>query len=151
MKKVITAIAAGFASVLACVGAASAAQAQPAPRIAHPPVVYSQPGWRGPQVKPRHFYDITGDSSEWLNTASWRYWTGVSASSAGRYGYRTCFGSCDKTRTVPAAITVWRVRSHHGRRYFTRLRWVYKIKGHQHTVVAWFDPTGRAVLWVRHK
>lgn len=68
MKKIIFTIAAGFASVLTCVGTASAAPAPsaalapPAPSAAlaaRLPVVYSQPGWMGPQRRPAHFYTIT--------------------------------------------------------------------------------------------
>jgi diadenosine tetraphosphatase ApaH/serine/threonine PP2A family protein phosphatase len=51
---------------------------------------------------------------------------------------------------VQAAITLWRVRSHDGTRYFTRLKEACAIKGHRHVVIAWFDPQGRAVLWIRH-
>ncbi len=169
MHKLVTAAAAGIAAVLttvglSCVGLApaGAAPAGAAP-AAHPlaqaiarpaaaakvPVVYSQPNWMGPQVKPAHFYDITGDSSEWLNTPHWKHWNDTSAYSVGQYAYRSCFGSCDKFKTVRAKITLWRVRAHGNTLYYTRLKWVYVLKHHRHVVVAWFNPPG-PLLWVRH-
>ena len=149
MKKVVAAIVGGLSSVVMCAGVAVAAPAAPTAAASRPPVVYSGPNWQGPQVRPAHFYTITGDSSEWLNTKHWRHWSSTSAFSAGQFAYRSCFGSCDKFKVVRAAITLWRVRAHHGRGYFTRLRWVYKLKGHRHTVVAHFAPHDRGVLWIR--
>ncbi len=156
MNRILAAVVAGSAAVLAglsavpAASAASAASAAPAASVIKKPVVYSQPNWGGPQVRPRHFYDITGDSSEWLNTPTWKHWNGTSAYSVGKYAYRSCFGSCDKFKTVTADISLWRVRAHGNTLYFTRLKWVYVLKHHRHVVVAWFSPHSRAVLWVRH-
>lgn len=159
MKRVLTAALAGSAAVLTSLSAAAianaqtaapAAQAVSAESAAKKPVVYSQPDWAGAQVRPKHFYDITGDSSEWLNTPGWKHWNGTSAFSVGKYAYRSCFGSCDKFKTVTADISLWRVRAHGNTLYFTRLKWVYVLKHHRHVVIAWFSPHARAVLWVRH-
>ncbi len=163
MKKILTVLAAGSAAALTCLGAAPLASAEVvAQHAAHAvpsvaaapavkkPVVYSQPNFAGAQVKPKHFYDITGDSSQWLNTPSWKHWNGTSAYSVGKFAYRSCFGSCDKFKTVTADITLWRVRTHRNTRYYTRLKWVYVLKHHKHTVIAWFSAHSRAVLWIRH-
>lgn len=95
-----------------------------APAVSTPavkkPVVYSNPNFANPQVKPKHFYDITGDSSEW------------------RY------------KKVTADITLWRVRVHRNTLYYTRLKWVYVLKHHKHTVIAWFHPHARPIVWIRH-
>jgi hypothetical protein len=101
-------------------------------------------------VRPKHFYDITGDSSEWLNTPTWKSWNATTAFSVGKYAYRSCFTSCDRFKTVTADITLWRVRLHNKTPYYTRLKWVYVLKHRKHTVIAWFSPHSRAVLWIRH-
>jgi hypothetical protein len=161
MRKFLTTVVGGSAVAATWLSAAPIASAQVAApaQVAHaqvaaiaskPPVVYSQPNWAGPQVRPMHFYDITGDSSEWLNTPSWKHWNGISAYSVGKYAYRSCFGKCDKFKTVTADITVWRVRAHGNTLYYTRLKWVYVLKHHKHVVIAWFSPHSRAVLWIRH-
>ena len=150
MRRILTALVTGSAAALTCLGAAPLALAAPVAPAAKTPVVYSQPNFAGPQVKPKHFYDITGDSSQWLNTPSWKHWNATSAYSVGKFAYRSCFGSCDKFKTVTADITLWRVKKHHDTLYYTRLKWVYVLKHHKHVVIAWFSPHSRAVLWIRH-
>jgi hypothetical protein len=155
MRKILTALVTGSAAVLTSLVAvslsavpASAASASAAPAVKKP-VVYSQPNFGGPQVKPKHFYDITGDSSWWLNTPTWKSWNGTMAFSIGKFAYRSCFGSCDRFKTVTADITLWRVRLHNKTPYYTRLKWVYVLKHHKHTVIRWFSPHSRGVLWIR--
>ncbi len=164
MKKLLTALVTGSAA-LTCLGAAPLASAQAvahhaaaahaaAPAVNTPvvrkPVVYSNPNFANPQVKPKHFYDITGDSSEWLNTPTWKHWNGTSAYSVGKYVYRTCFASCFRYKKLTADITLWRVRVHRNTLYYTRLKWVYVLKHHKHTVIAWFHPHARPIVWIRH-
>jgi hypothetical protein len=148
MKKVVIAVAAGFAVVVTSFGPAFAATAHPSgPAIVRPVVVYSQPGWHAPQVKPAHFYDLTGDSSWLLKTPKWKSWTRTTAFSVGQFGFIL---TTLHLKWVKAYITLWRVRSHGNRRYFSRLKWVYWYKGHNHTIVRWFAANGAGgVLWVK--
>jgi hypothetical protein len=146
MKKVVIAVATGFTALFTCIGPAVAASGQTAAPAIVRPVVYTQPGWHAPQVKPAHFYDLTGDSSWLLKTPKWRSWTRTGAFAVGKFGFivRTL-----TLKWVTADITLWRVRAHGTRLYFSRLKWVYWYHGHRHTIIRRFAANGPAgVLWV---
>jgi len=106
----------GFTPVVA--GGASASTA---------PVMYGVPyGHIGSnfvhgKVRPSGDLWWTGDGSAWFVFHRWSSWGQSNAWDSATLHYRSCWGSCMRYNTVHATLHLYRVRTHNGHPYFTRL------------------------------
>jgi hypothetical protein len=87
-------------------------------------------GWQHAKIKPHSIYFGAGGSLL-VRGAKWISWTQVGAIGEGVRWADTCTPNCaagsyDKTRAV---LTLSRVRSHRGVRYFTRLTMIWTENG----------------------
>jgi len=116
------------------------------------PVVYGGFGLHSnfvhPKVRPTLIAGLVQDGSQWLTTRSWRRWSSTSAMATGKLHYRSCWGSCMRFKTVRASISLWRVRIHRGTRYFTRLRYRYRLGGKRYVVTRSFHGKADLPPWI---
>ena len=135
LKKTIATAAlalAGVAGMLAAISAGTVAQASTLP------VVYGMPyGHAGGsnfvhgKVRPTGDLTWTGDGSGWFIIHSYRSWSGSNAWGYATVHVRSCWETCFQYKTERATLHFYRVRTHNGQRYFTRLDFflAHKVAG----------------------
>ncbi len=98
------------------------------------PVVYGVPyGHSGSnfvdgKVRPTGDLTWTGDGSGWFIIHSYSTWSGSGAWASATVHARSCWGSCFRYKTEHTTLHFYRVRTHNGQRYFTRLHFSLKHK-----------------------
>jgi hypothetical protein len=117
---------------LAAATFATGALAMPAAAAAstRAPVVY-QYAWGHAHVRP-HYLAFGGTSNVLLKFRSWNRWGSHRATTThATLWVNQCQPNCarGKYRKYPATAALSRVRRHHGRPYFTRLRFTLKRTG----------------------
>jgi len=140
--------------------AANARSAAHALTVAHPvtvasarplPVAYDCLGWREGQVKASTIA-LSCFGSVVVKVAAWRYWTGISARSAmATLGVDQCKPNCGtgKFRKYAATVVLYRVRSHDGVAYYSRLRLQYRHGGPRSYTYRWARYSGATLpVWV---
>lgn len=104
------------------------------------PVVYPQvEGWHGGQVRPTAIYVGQG-GSPYVTGLKWLSWTSAGARARGvlhrqRPGCTRPSYQCPYQRSG-VLVQLSQPRTHHGRRYFARMRWTY-TSGHVRYVIGW--------------
>lgn len=138
MKKIVGVTLALLAgSGLAAALLTSANSAAAAPRL---PVAYDCQGTHHGQIRPGEILldCLSGDVI--VKTPAWGYWTGTSARSRNATLWvNTCRPNCaaGHYRKYPATLLVYRVRSVHGRGYYTRMRLAYSHNGPRKYTYHW--------------
>jgi hypothetical protein len=160
-------LAAACATVLAGAGAGAASAAGAPPRAEAPaatrmlgldadqaasaPVAYDCLGWRQGHVKVGTIA-LSCFGTVVVKIGAWRYWTGVSARSAtATLAVDTCRPNCGsgKFRKYAATVTLYRVRSHNGTAYYSRLRLRYRHGRARNYVYRWARYPGATIpVWV---
>jgi hypothetical protein len=135
-------------------GAQPARGAQPdpaAPAVRRLPVAYDCRGWQQGRVKAGTIA-LSCFGTVVVKVAAWRYWTGVSARSAtATLGVDTCQPNCGsgKFRKYAATVILYRVRSHNGTAYYSRLKLHYRHGRPRTYVFRWAKyPGARIPVWV---
>jgi hypothetical protein len=109
--------------LLAGIGATTAASAAPA-SARSVPVIYATFGnWQSPTVEPRN---MAMGAFFVLRNLLWTRWNGKFAKAGGTDQWAD--GAAGKVHNWPSTITVYRVRTHKGQRYYSRM----KIASHGH-------------------
>jgi hypothetical protein len=127
MKPRIIAVAVAIACLLGGIAGTTAASASSAPAVRHfrLPVVYGLPighlhgtNFFSPRIRPTGAMSFTADGSGYMVMHSYSRWTrSAGVGTATTYAFRS--GHTIKgPRTM---IRFFRVRTHHGQRYFTRV------------------------------
>jgi hypothetical protein len=123
----------------------------PAPAARRRPVAYDCLGWRQGRVKTSTIA-LSCFGTVVVKVPAWRYWTGVSARSAtASLGVDTCQPNCGsgKFRKYAATVTLYRVRSHNGTAYYSRLKLQYRHGRPRTYVYRWAKyPGARIPVWV---
>jgi hypothetical protein len=129
---------------------ASAAPAAAAPATSRLPVAFDCQGWRHGQVRPARVA-LSCFGTVVLDMSRWKYWTGRSArSAAATLGVDNCKPDCvsGTFRRYAATVVLYRARSRHGTRYFTRLRIQYRHSGPRRYTFRWATYAGaRIPVW----
>jgi hypothetical protein len=128
--------------------------AVPASASSVPVVVYGVPdGHTGSnfvhgKVRPTGELVWTGDGSAWFRIHSWSNWSRAGAWGSATVHVRSCWGSCFHYKTEHTTLHFYRVRTHNGDRYFTRLYFhlAHKVAGlgsgtlrfYSHGTPAWY-------------
>jgi len=83
------------------------------------------------KIRPTGNLTWTGDGSAWFIIHSYSSWSGSNAWGSATVHARSCWGSCFRYKTEHTTIHFYRVRTHNGQRYFTRLRFylAHKVAG----------------------
>jgi hypothetical protein len=122
-------------AVLAGIGLSSVPASASVPESASSlPVVYGVPfGHTGSnfvhgRVRPTGLLVWTGDGSAWFVIHSYSSWSRSNAWGSATVHVRSCFGSCFRYKTEHTRLHFYRVGTHRGRRYFTRLHFSLKHK-----------------------
>ena len=109
------------------------------------PVLYSRAeGWHGGQVRPAASYVGQG-GSPYLTALKWLSWTATGARANG-YLHLQRAGCALPTYQCPyqrfrVQVQLSRVQTHHGARYYSRMRWTYR-KNHVRHVIRWMTDRG---------
>ena len=115
------------------------------------PVAYDCDGWHRGQVRFRRIY-LSCDGSVIVTVTGWKYWTAISARSlGGRVLVNTCRPDCaaGHYRKYASTLVLYRARSRHGVRYFTRMRLRYWHGRLRSYVYRWGRyPGGTRPVWV---
>lgn len=131
--------------------AAASVTASAAPAASRLPVAFDCQGWQHGQVRPAKIA-LSCFGSVVLDMSRWKYWTGKSARSAtATLGVDDCKPDCvsGKFRQYAATVVLYRVRSHQGTRYFTRLRIQYRHGGPRRYTFRWAKyPGARIPVWI---
>jgi len=147
MKSVM--LAAALAGLLA--GLVVAPSAQAAGRAAARPVAYDCLGWHQGQVK-ADTVALSCFGSVVLKIGRWTYWSGVSARSAhATLRIDLCQPNCGtgKFRTYRATVILYRARSHHGVRYYSRLQLRSRHHGPRRYTYRWSRYPGATIpVWM---
>jgi hypothetical protein len=146
MKKifgVILALVAGSALAAAIVtsgGSAAAAR--------RPPVAYDCQGTHQGQVRPGEVLLDCLSGNVLVKTPVWGDWTGTSARSGrATLWVNTCRPDCaaGHYRKYAATLALYRVRSVHGRGYYTRMQLDYLHNGARHYTYRWGTYPGATI------
>jgi hypothetical protein len=145
MKRVLAGAAIAVAAALGAAGTAIPASASTRP------VVYEGMFWAAPHIAPHGIAEAFGaDASIYLVTSRWSHWAASSAhSTAGTIVWRSCWYSCMTDKSAPATQSLYNVRTHNGRRYFSRLRIEYHYHGWHVLVADYTNGTWVAVAGIR--
>ncbi len=111
------------------------------------PVAFECQGWQHGQVR-THLIYLNCLGQVLVKVPRWQYWTPRSARSLRATLYvDTCVPNCERGRYrhYAAAVVFYRVRSHHGIRYFSRLRLSYFHGRHRSYVYRWARYPGATV------
>jgi len=83
------------------------------------------------KVRPTGKLMWTGDGSAWFHIHSWSWWSGKSAWGSATVHVRSCWGSCFRYKTEHTTLHFYRVGTHNGQGYFTRLHFylAHKVAG----------------------
>lgn len=124
--KALSIIAVARAAAMAGILSASAAFALAASASASPVVYNYAEGFHHGRVQPRAIYVGSG-GSPYVIHLRWSHWNRATASGHGRL-WEQIPGCTKPTYQCPyyhhsARVYLYRVRSHHGTRYFSRMRW----------------------------
>lgn len=98
------------------------------------PVVYGVPnGHLGSnfvdgRIRPTGNLLWSGDGSTWFVIHSYSLWGRWNALASATVHVRSCWGSCFKYKTEHTTLHFYRVRTHNGHRYFTRLHFYLRHK-----------------------
>jgi hypothetical protein len=79
------------------------------------------------KVRPTGNLYWTCDGSGWFTMHSWNSWTGTNARGSAT-GHLRAGGINSPVKTVHTTLHFYRVRTHKGQRYFTRLHFTFKHK-----------------------
>jgi hypothetical protein len=131
-------------ALVAAVGLAAAAAltlrtASAAPTSAPLPVAYDgADGWHQGRARLPVIY--IGESSVFVRTPRWSWWSRSSAQARGTLWVNTCTPTCSAGhyRTYRAKVGLWRVAVRDGGRYFTRMSLRY-WHGHERDYVFRWD------------
>jgi hypothetical protein len=149
---VLTALSAAPPASAAIARASARAPETQAARIPRPiPVAYDCQGWRRGQVK-ASTVALSCFGSVVVKVASWKYWSGISArSGSATLGVDNCKPNCGdgKFTKYAATVVLYRVRSHDGVRYYSRLRVQYRHHGPRSYTYRWARYPGATIpVWV---
>ena len=145
--KIISTLTTGviaFAAVLSTGAALAPAAAASSARV---PVVHES-GWAHGHVRPHHIY-IGAGGSPFVLSMHWSHWSQSTASARGKL-WEQKPGCTKPTYQCPyyhhsARVYLHRVRSHHGHRYFSRMRWT----SHGERIsLRWGHEGGPVPVWV---
>jgi hypothetical protein len=144
----LTAACLALALGLSAAPALSAASAAPVRRL---PVAYDCRGWQHGQVKAASIA-LSCFGSVLVKAPGWKYWTGVSARASGaRLLVDNCKPNC-ATGTFTkykATVVLYRVRSHGGVRYYSRLKLQYRHGRRRTYTYRWAKyPGAKIPVWV---
>jgi hypothetical protein len=136
-------------AVLAGVGCASPAVLSPPSASASSlPVMSGSIGWHDTYVRPQAIYFGAGGNL-FVRPVHWRSWTQVSAYGQGTRWANQCIPTCAQGTYLksPASLTMWRVRWHHHRRYFSRMtmRWTTGNGVRHLHLYRWGNPDGGTI------
>jgi hypothetical protein len=143
--------AAGLLSLVTACAAGGAVAARPPARAAGAasavaatrPVVFNYAeGWQHGRVEPRVIY-IGNGGAPYLTRLVWSHWNGTSAYASGILNrqYASCLSvkpayKCPEHRFA-AGVTLSRVETHGGVRYFSRMRWSWHARSGAHRFTYW--------------
>lgn len=146
---------AGVAAVgLAVIGAGFGIRAMASSSTPSLPVVYGfagASGWQHPGIQPPAVYFGAGGSLL-IRNLRWANWGGQRAIAHGSRLADSCVPNCaaGKYAKVPAELTLSRVRTHNGERYYSKLTTHWKVNGQPVTNVFTWAPgslRGANSLW----
>jgi hypothetical protein len=132
MRRRIAAAALSVAATVTVTGpAAVAASASSVPVVYGVPDGNSGSNFVHPKVRPTGLLVWTGDGSAWFRIHSWRSWSGTGAWGSATVHVRSCWGNCFHYKTEHTTLHFYRVGTHNGHRYFTRLHFhlAHKVAG----------------------
>jgi hypothetical protein len=162
VKRILTGLAsivlaAGLAGGLASSAQASVAGisgARAAAAVTRVPVVYGVPygharsNFVDGKVRPTGILTWTGDGSSWFVIRSYSSWSSSNAWGSATVHVRSCWGSCFRYKTEHTTLHFYRVRTHNGHPYFTRLHFFLRhkvaglgsstLKFYSHGLPAWY-------------
>jgi len=153
-KLVLAALLAGSVLTAVSAGSAVAAPAGAAAQVAaarHAPVAFDCRGWSAGQVRPSVIaLDCYGTAL--IRAAGWEHWGDRRATARdARLRVNSCQPDCwhGTYRKYAAVVTLYRLRSHDGARYYSRLRLAYTHHGWRHYTYRWSTYPGAAMpVWV---
>lgn len=146
MKKiigVIVALLAGSAvaaALLVAQGSASAAR--------RPPLAYDCQGLHDGRIRPADVLLDCLSGNVFVKTPAWRYWTATFArSQRATLWVNKCRPNCaaGHYRKYAASLVLYRVRSAHGRGYYTRMRLQYTHNGPRTYTYRWGTYPGATI------
>jgi hypothetical protein len=127
---------------------ASAATATRTPVVYGVPYGHAASNFVDGKVRPTGRLVWTGDGSGWFVIHSYSSWSGSNAWGSATVYVRSCWGSCVRYQTEHTTLHLYRVRTHDGYPYFTRLYFSlrYKVAGmgsqtlkfYSHGLPAWY-------------
>jgi hypothetical protein len=148
------AVAAGLLSLLAaCTGAGTAGRRVSGSAAGHVsaaaatrPVVFNYAeGWQHGRVEPSVIY-IGNGGAPFVQHLVWSHWNGTSAYAAGILAKQSA--SCTKPsfqcpyHRFGVGVTLSRVETHDGVRYFSRMRWSWHTRAGAHRNTYWRTSRG---------
>ena len=146
------ALAAGLATGLAA-GLASSGQASALTVVYGVPYAYSathsgSSNFADGKVRPTGLLYWTGDGSGWFVIHSYSSWSGSNAWASATVHVRSCWGTCVQHQTENTTLHFYRVETHNGHRYFTRIYFSLRhkvaglssstLKFYSHGTPAWY-------------
>lgn len=153
IKRALTAVACLVMATGLAAGLTSSAQASAPPVVYGVPYAYgaTHPGssnFVDGKVRPTGPLVWTGDGSDWFVIHRYRSWSSSNAWASATVHLRSCWGSCFQYQTENTTLHFYRVRTHNGHPYFTRLYFSlrYKVAGlgsstlkfYSHGTPAWY-------------
>jgi hypothetical protein len=144
----VTAALCGSAAVVGLVisagtpaaAASQRAAARPSAVTQQPAVAYDCHGQHQGQVRPAETIIDCLSLGVYVKSPSWKYWTVTSARTrTATLWVDTCKPDCatGAFRKYPATLVLYRPRSGHGTRYFTRMRLQYRHNGPRRYTFRW--------------
>jgi hypothetical protein len=116
------------------------AAARPAAATRQPAVAFDCHGQHQGQVRPAETFIDCLSLGVYVKTPSWKYWTTTSARSrTATLWVDSCKPNCatGAFRKYPATLVLYRPRTAHGTRYFTRMRLQYRHNGPRKYTFRW--------------
>jgi hypothetical protein len=138
MKKIVGAVVALLAAAVAVMALVTSGGSASASR--RPPVAYDCQGTHQGQTRPAEILLDCLSGNVMVKTPAWRYWTATSARSSGATLWvNKCRPNCaaGHYRKYAASLVLYRMRSVHGRGYFTRMRLQYTHNGPRKYTYRW--------------
>ena len=128
---IAAAVLAVAATVMVASPAAVAASASSVPVAYGVPYGHTGSNFVHGKVRPTGRLMWTGDGSAWFNIHSWSWWGRKGAWGSATVHVRSCWGSCFRYKTEHTTLHFYRVGTHNGQRYFTRLHFylAHKVAG----------------------
>jgi hypothetical protein len=153
IKRVLAGIGTVALAIGLAGGLASSAQASALPVVYGVPYAYgaTHPGssnFVDGKVRPTGLLVWTGDGSGWFVIHSYSSWSNSNAWASATVHVRSCWESCFQHQTENTTLHFYRIRTHDGHPYFTRLYFSlrYKVAGlgsstldfYSHGTPAWY-------------